>query len=181
MSLKSVEIVEIRDELSLKSVETIEIRDELSLKSVETVDIRDELSLKSVETVDIRDELSLKSVETVEIRDELSLKSVETVEIRDELLSKSVSKVPILVTLSVSPNTFTVWILLIPKPSPEITPVTVSLLEPVSSTYTFEPIASVCVGFAFEIPTFPGKVVIFVDALCITINIQKILRYPHLY
>ena len=141
--------------------------------------IRDELSAKSLETVVIRDELSAKSLETVVIRDELSLKSVETVVIRDELLSKSVSKVDILDTLSVSPNTFAVWILLIPKPSPEIIPVTVSLLEPVSSTYTFEPIASVCVGFAFEIPTFPGKVVMFVDA--ITINIQKILRYPHLY
>ena len=142
---------------------------------------REALDVRSVSRLVTRDELSLKSVETVVIRAELSLKSVETVVIRDELLSKSVSKVVILVTLSVSPNTFAVWILLIPKPSPEITPVTVSLLEPVSSTYTFEPIASVCVGFAFEIPTFPGKVVIFVDALCITINIQKILRYPHLY
>ena len=140
---------------------------------------REALDVRSVSRLVTRDELSLKSVETVVIRDELSAKSLETVVIRDELLSKSVSKVVILVTLSVSPNTFAVWILLIPKPSPEITPVTVSLLEPVSSTYTFEPIASVCVGFAFEIPTFPGKVVMFVDA--ITINIQKILRYPHLY
>ena len=112
----------------------------------------------------------------------MSLKSVETVDIRDELSSKSVSRVPILVTLDAKSLTFDDWILLSPDPSPESVPVVLispNTVSPVSSTNTFEPMESVCVGFAFEIPTFPGKVAIFVDA--ININIQKILGYPYLY
>ena len=89
LSVTSVAIESIRDELSDRSVITVPMREELSVTSVAIESIREELSDRSVITVPMREELSVTSVTIESIREELSDRSVITVPMREELSARS--------------------------------------------------------------------------------------------